>query len=509
MRPSIFLVTATLALAAQASWFGGSSSSDNDPEYKSWNTNELQAWLEVHNVPIPKHAPTQAELKDLVEENWDTASVWTYDQYASAQQAFQDLREAVFETWDESRLRQFLLEHGVVAPKGTRENLVLLAKQKHRSYTKAASSLSAEASARASTAVYGDTAHQMSKSVSSVASQATREATAAFDMSKDYVYSSWSENQMRAWLQERGLLKTKAKKRKDELLQMLHDAWGYVANPVWVVWSDSYIRNWLVAQHVIKSDYEARRDELAGLMEKYYYNTRDSVYDSWSDSDLKKWLVEHGVMKSDAKASRDKMLKMVEDNYMSAKDTFWSAWSDNAIRDWLIENGYMRSGAQAKRDELIKLANEKYASAHAQMAEYLKWPDARLRATLRAHGYSDEHLPGDRLGLLQEVRIRYVRTQTTAEAIFTKIKDLVNSGIYKAEDALHHLMAILNTGWEDTKEKSYDGYEEAKHRGDRGWEDAKRQAGNAEGWAAEKVNGAREKVGEKVKVGGQKIKGEL
>merc|ERR1712137_833310 len=107
---------------------------------------------------------------------------------------------------------------------------------------------------------------------------------------------------------------------------MLHDAWGYVANPVWVVWSDSYIRNWLVAQHVIKSDYEARRDELAGLMEKYYYNTRDSVYDSWSDSDLKKWLVEHGVMKSDAKASRDKMLKMVEDNYMSAKDTFWSAW---------------------------------------------------------------------------------------------------------------------------------------------------------------------------------------
>ena len=36
------------------------------------------------------------------------------------------------------------------------------------------------------------------------------------------------------------------------------------------------------------------------------------------------------------------------------------------------------------------------------MAEYLVWPDARLRAYLREHGVSEAHLPGDRPGLLRE-----------------------------------------------------------------------------------------------------------
>jgi len=245
MRLSPLLIAASLALAAQASWFSGSST--DEPVYSTWNTNELKAWLEVHNVPVP-NTPTQAELKGLVAENWGSASAWTYDQYASAQKSFEDLRETAFDTWDESRLREFLLEHGVVAPKGPKEHLVLLAKQKYYAYSSAASSFASQASATASTAVYGDKKAQASKSVYSMASQATsaaaqatKDAARSLDQSKDYIYSTWDENQMRSYLEGKGLLKTKQQKRKDELVKMMNDAWGTVANPVWEAWSDSYM----------------------------------------------------------------------------------------------------------------------------------------------------------------------------------------------------------------------------------------------------------------------------
>ncbi|KAF8966874.1 hypothetical protein BDZ97DRAFT_1805672, partial [Flammula alnicola] len=443
MRPSLFLVAASLTLAAQASWFSGSS--NDKPEYSSWSTNELKAWLQVHNVPIADRSYTQADLRALVSENWKTASVWTYDQYASAQQAFSDLRDTAFDTWDESRLREFLLQHGVVAPKGPREHLVLLAKQKYRSYSSAASSFSSRASATASTAIYGDTPHQMSKSASSVASKATaaaahasQDAVRAFDHSKDYIYSTWSDNQMRKFLEGKGLLKTNAQKKRDELVQMMHDAYGSVADPIWEAWSDSYMYEWLLSHHVIKSDFEKKRDALVKPMQKYYYSTADTVWSSWTDSQLKHWLVNHGIMKSDAHATRDKMLKMVEDNYTSALGTFWSAWSDSNIHEWLVENGHIRSDAQYKRDKLVKLANEKFSDQQAKTAAYLIWPDARLRAYLREKGISEEYLPGTRPGLLQETRIRWIQTQTRAETLFAKIKEIVNSGIYKAEDVLFY-----------------------------------------------------------------------
>ena len=249
MRLSLF-VLATISLVVHASWFGGSNN-DPDPAYKSWNANELKAWLQVHNVPLSESV-SEADLRKAVEDNWNTASAWTYDQYNSAQKSFADLRDTVFDSWDESMLRQFLLEYGIVAPKGPREYLILLAKQKYKAYTTAASSFSSMASASASSAVYGSKEYQASKSVESFASHVTGAVTQAakdisnkFDETKDYAYSTWDENQMRDWLVQKGLLKSKEQKKKEELLQMMHTAWGRVANPVWEAWSDSYIVHFL------------------------------------------------------------------------------------------------------------------------------------------------------------------------------------------------------------------------------------------------------------------------
>lgn len=103
----------------------------NDKEdYANWNKKQLKDWLNDRNI----HAPSgydKSELQELVKANWDDATTWTQDQYNQAQKTFQDVKQSSFDTWDESRLRQFLLEQGVVAPSSKKEELVLLANKQY------------------------------------------------------------------------------------------------------------------------------------------------------------------------------------------------------------------------------------------------------------------------------------------------------------------------------------------------------------------------------------------
>lgn len=54
----------------------------------------------------------------------------------------------------------------------------------------------------------------------------------------------------------------------------------------------------------------------------------------------------------------------------------------------------------------------------------------------------------------EETRVRWVQAQGRAEAIVGKIRDIVNEGVGKAEDALYNIFNILNS-------KVYHGSEEA------------------------------------------------
>lgn len=229
MKLSILLIAVALFASSQASWWGSSS---QEPPYTSWSSSELQSWLYANNIPVPSSS-SQDTLKSLVHENWNSATAWSYDQYASAQKSFADIREASFEKWDESRLRQFLLEQGIVAPKDSKEQLVLIAKQKYSAYTKAASSLSARAT---------DTTHQMTQSLSSMAAQATRDVARALDDSKDYIYSTWDDNKLRNYLESKGVqVQAEARKSRTHLLNLMRDSYAAITNPIWQAWSDSYL----------------------------------------------------------------------------------------------------------------------------------------------------------------------------------------------------------------------------------------------------------------------------
>lgn len=85
----------------------------------------------------------------------------------------------------------------------------------------------------------------------------------------------------------------------------------------------------------------------------------------------------------------------------------------------------------------------RYTSAANRSAEYLTWPDARLRAYLRMHGLPESQLPTSRPGLLHEVRIRYVIAQTRIDALIQNIRDAVYGSIETAEEKLGSVLGML------------------------------------------------------------------
>ncbi|KZV93874.1 hypothetical protein EXIGLDRAFT_716624 [Exidia glandulosa HHB12029] len=479
-----------LALPAAASWFGS-----DKPDYLNWNKKQLKDWLNDRNIHVP-NGFDNAQLQELVKSNWDEGSAWTQDQYTQAQKTFQDVKQSSFDSWDESRLRQFLLEQGVVAPSSKKEELVLLANKQYKSFKAAASSYASQASATASSAYYGSPASQVSASASSVAggaassvssvagnaassvssvagqasasassviAQATDSVVRTLDDSKDYVYSTWDDSQLRSYLHQKGVIRTDTEIKRDQLLAKMRDAYASVTEPVWAAWSDSYMHEWLVAHGIIKSDYEKKRDQLTGLMQQYYYGTNDYVWSTWDDSTLKGWLVEHNIVKSSAQVKREKMLKLVQDNYNSASDTVYGGWKDSEMRQWLIDNGYMKSDAQAKRDELVKLMSSKYNDAQSRVASYTTWPDARLRAFLRNHGITEASMPKSRADLLHETRIRWVQTQWASESLYRRIKDTITGGVETAEEKLGKVLEILGGAKHDVGNAGAKATERAKH----------------------------------------------
>ncbi|KAF9073044.1 hypothetical protein BDP27DRAFT_1216537 [Rhodocollybia butyracea] len=380
-------------------------------------------------------------------------SSWTSSQYESFQNSVASVRESTFDAWDDSRLRQWLLEQGVVAPKGPREEIVLQAKQRWRDWEKAkanyessASSVISEASSTVSSATSAATS-----AVTSFVAQATADLPQhPLDDTKDYIWSTWDDAKLRKYLVQQGLIddRTAAGKKRDELIAIVKDRYKDAQQNAYEMWSDTYMHDWLASHNLIdtRSSLQKSRDEYLDLMRDYYYTSSQRVWDSWSESDMKQWLVDNGIVKSEAEIRKEKMRRMVQDNYSNAKSTAVSAWSESQMRNWLIENGYMKSDAQAKRDEVVKMFKDKYDTVSASAASYFVWPDARLRAYLREHSILSSptsssssffgspnqesfSLPKSRSELLQETRIRWVQTTSAAENVVNKIKEILDANV--------------------------------------------------------------------------------
>merc|ERR1712032_1542839 len=194
--------TLVVALAAQgtiaSSWFG-------KPVYNKWHETELERWLSDHNIPYPA-ASDRKDLENLVKNNWNDKVVTPYNSWdtqtlqnyltvkgqqakkgteknkdslaqqvkdywteteESANQAYGNVRDWIFDSWTDSQLKAFADKHGIPVPQPRERDSLLRAVREN--YQSAANKISENA-----------------------------------QYPGDWLYESWSDSDLKSWFDERG-----------------------------------------------------------------------------------------------------------------------------------------------------------------------------------------------------------------------------------------------------------------------------------------------------------------
>ena len=107
----------------------------------------------------------------------------------------------------------------------------------------------------------------------------------------------------------------------------------------------------------------------------------------------------------------------------------------------------------------------------------------------------------DNASKIEETRIRWVQTQTRAEALLAKIQELVNDSVYKTEDILSRVLSVLSGGWVgydahqpvETAEKEF---EKVRKSGESYKEDVKGKGKEAKDTVNEKVKAGQKAASE-------------
>lgn len=231
-----------------------------DSAYESWDESDLRGWLGDHGIIAPQ-VQDRDTLLSVVRDHWNTARSYAAAATDLPQTAFGATTDAVYSTWSDSQLRDFLLQHGVISPSSKREELLLLAKQQGRH---------AQGAYHTATSVVGQATDSVSSgasvassAVSSAASAATSAvvdtASAAFYTAidapslaydfvaeqlsdgKDFVYSTWDDNRLRSYAEEHGIIKPAEQVRREQLLERIRRPYAEAASATYETWSDSYL----------------------------------------------------------------------------------------------------------------------------------------------------------------------------------------------------------------------------------------------------------------------------
>jgi hypothetical protein len=151
---------------------------ENKPVYEDWSLEQTRDFLLAQGIKV-KDSDTVQDLQKQAAKHADAASTWAAEQasYASiyatdagayaaarASAAVKDVNAQVVDTWDESQLREWLLEQGIISPASKPEQLRILAKNKV---------------SRLSSAVFGGPADTAKASGASAASEASKTAASA------------------------------------------------------------------------------------------------------------------------------------------------------------------------------------------------------------------------------------------------------------------------------------------------------------------------------------------
>ncbi|KAL8718061.1 MAG: hypothetical protein Q9225_004769 [Loekoesia sp. 1 TL-2023] len=416
---SIVLVALATESTIASSWFSKAA-------YNKWHETELERWLSDHNVPYPTPADRK-DLENLVKSNWDSKVATPYADWEPAQlqsylsakgtdvkkgtesnrqslisqvqglwhesaetasNSYNSVKDWIFDGWTDSQLKAFLDRHDIPAPQPRKRDTMLAAARSN----------------------YETVAKRLNQ---------------AAHYPGDWLYETWSESELKEFLDERGVPvpqpstrdKLIASVRRNSRLSAVNAkesaasasasakaAKESLSDALLESWSDSKIKEW-ADSNGIKVPQGSKRNELLALARKHRDTlTGDKVassassafgaatsnvqdqYDtvkgtaqskgddafneavaSWSDSRLKAFLDARGVPVPQG-GKKDELVKQVRLNKHKAATGFsaWTfdTWTTENLKKWLsTQNNKAAKKSGATRDELFKQAQDSYASA--------------------------------------------------------------------------------------------------------------------------------------------------
>ena len=211
--------------------------------YEQWSESDLKEWLDERGWPAPQPT-TRDKLIANVRRNSRLASLQAKSITASAKAAQASLTEELFHAWSDSKLKQFLDEHNVRVPQGSRRNELIALARKHRAYLV---DQAAGVSAAASEAIGAATTRAGNEYA-----RATDDVKLKLEDEFNAAIHTWSDSRLKAFLDARSVPVPQFGKR-DELLAKVR-ANAHKAAGGWNEYNfDTWDREHLVYVHSLLS----------------------------------------------------------------------------------------------------------------------------------------------------------------------------------------------------------------------------------------------------------------
>lgn len=465
-----------LGLAAEAtvasSWFSKSV-------YNKWHETELERWLSDHNVPYPTPADRK-DLENLVKDNWQskvvspyndwdtkqlqsylsqkgvetkesTAStkdsliasvknVW-YETEDKAEDAWSSVKDWIFDSWTDSQLKAFADKHGIPVPQPRTRDTIL---QKVRS------------------------------SYESVAEKAGE--TASYP--GNWLYTTWSESDLKEWLDERGIpapqpttrdkliatvrrnsrvASLKASELAASASQSAAAATQTLTDKLLDSWTDSQIKKW-ADKNGIKVPQGSKRQELLAIARKHRAQlTEDSAYDSIKSGASKASASGASAYGAATSSAGNAYAKATDDATLKAEDLWNSAvesWSDTRLKAYLDARG-VPVPQNGKKDELlaaVRLNKHKAATGWSAWT-FDTWTVDNLKAYLASSGNKGAQKASKQAGATREQLVSaaqdaYSSASTSGGTAYASVTSYLAKQTDSAKDS------VFDT-WTDSELKNY------------------------------------------------------
>ncbi|KAL9083073.1 MAG: hypothetical protein Q9159_006003 [Coniocarpon cinnabarinum] len=315
----IFSALLATEVTVASSWF-------SKAVYNKWHESELERWLSDHEVPYPTPADRK-DLENLVKTNWRAAV------------------ESPYLNWDTTRLQKQLQTEGLELKRSATQSKDELVNQVQAGWT--------------------DTEDK---------------ANSAYASIRDWIFDSWSDSQIKAFCDHHGInvpqptqrdvLIKHARENYQSAANKVSETSSYPGNWLWANWSDSELKAWL-DERGIKAPQAGKRDQLIASVRR---NSRvaslnaqkaveslsssaaaatdslsSEVFNAWSDSDIKAFLDKNGV-KVPQGSKRNELLALARKNQKLPTDSASDAASS--------ASGYVGAATSSAGNEFAKATED-------------------------------------------------------------------------------------------------------------------------------------------------------